>query len=152
MTFHQFYLMKVKVTHITHSCNNQDCFRNLWKHDIYTFSGVFSDTFEPCDLLILQRRGERFEQKMCKAKKNSFRLSIWAFPPYLIKIIRPFLLLLSWHHTGHYFLVLGSTFCTISFDFRDRPLQLWNFLNFFHSFLMSKRKHGKILSPKLMYN
>ena len=47
------------------------------------------------------------------------------------------------------FLRLGST---ISFDFRDRPLQLWNFLNFFHSFLMSKRKHGKILSPKLMYN
>ena len=49
-------------------------------------------------------------------------------------------------------LCLMAWFGTIFFDFRDRPLQLWNFLNFFHSFLMSKRKHGKILSPKLMYN
>ena len=41
-------------------------------------------------------------KKKCKTKNFSFRFSIWAAPPYLIRIIRPFLLLLSWHHIGHY--------------------------------------------------
>ena len=48
------------------------------------------------------------------------------------------------------FLRLGSTVGAISFDFRDRPLQLWNFLNFFHSFLKSKREHGKRINMDLI--